>query len=63
MVINLRGIDKYEINHTGDGRTYGQTRMELRKGNIYEFIRLNVMTPGVMKSWTLMTWQSRNVGH
>ena len=48
MVMNLRGLDKYESNHTGDGQTDGQTRTEVRTINIYEFIRSNVMTPGVM---------------
>ena len=48
MVINLRGLDKYESNHTGDGQTNGQTRTEVRTGKIYEFVRLNVMTPGVI---------------
>ena len=55
MVINLRGLDKYEINNTGDGKTYGQTIMEVLKGKIYEFVRSNIMTPGVMKRRTLMT--------
>ena len=48
MIINLRGLNKYKINHTGDGQTDGQTRTEVRTINIYEFIRSNGMTPGVM---------------
>ena len=63
MVINLRGLDKYESNHTGDEKTDGQTRTEVRTGNIYEFVRLNVMTPGVTERRTLMTRVSRNVGY
>ena len=35
MVINLKGLDKYEINHTGDGQTGGKTRTEVRTGKIY----------------------------
>ena len=27
MVINLRGVDKYESNNTGDGQTDGPTIM------------------------------------
>ena len=38
MVINLRGLDKYESNHTGDGQTDGKTRTEVRTGNIYELV-------------------------
>ena len=63
MVINLRGLDKYESNHTGDGQTDGQTRTEVRMGKIYEFVQSNVMTCGVTERQTLMTQVSRNVGH
>ena len=35
MVINLRGLDKYESNHRGDEKTDGQTRTEVCTGNIY----------------------------
>ena len=63
MVINLRELDKYESNRTGDGQTYVQTRMEVRTGNIYEFVRSNVMSPGVTERRTLMTQVSRNVIH
>ena len=63
MVINLRGLDKYESNHTGDGQTDGQARTVIRTGKIYEFIRSNVMTPRVTESRTLMTRLSQNVGH
>ena len=38
MVINFRGLDKYESKHTGDGQTDGQTRTEVRTGKIYEFV-------------------------
>ena len=55
MVINLMGLDKYESNHTDDGQTDGQSIMEVRTGNIYEFVRLNIMTPGVIECRTLMT--------
>ena len=54
MVINLRGLDKYEINHTGDGQKYGRTRTEVRTVNIYEFVRLNVVYCGITKRRTLM---------
>ena len=47
MVIILWVLDKYESNNTGDGQTDGQTRTEVRTGKIYEFVRSNVMTPGV----------------
>ena len=63
MVINLRVLDKYESNHTGHGKTDGQKITEVRTGNIYEFVRSNIMTPGVMKRWTSMTRVSRNVGY
>ena len=39
MDINLRVIDKYVSNHTGDGKTDSKTRTEVRTGNIYEFVR------------------------
>ena len=48
-------LDKYESNHSGDGQTDGRTRTEGRTGNIYEFLRSNVVTHGVMENWTLMT--------
>ena len=54
MIINLRGLDIYKSNHTGDGKTEGKTRTELRTGEIYEFVRLNVITPGVTEHRTLM---------
>ena len=56
-------LDKYESNHTYDGQTDGKKRTEVRTGKIYEFVRSNVMTPGVTERWTLMTRVSRNVGH
>ena len=45
MVINLRGLDKYQSNHTGDGQTDGETRTEVRTGKIYEFVRSTIMIP------------------
>ena len=48
MVINLQVIDKYESNHTGDGKTNRQTRTEVRTEKMYEFVQSNFMTPGVM---------------
>ena len=63
MVINLRRIDKYKSNHTVYGKTYGQKRVEVCTGKIYEFVRLNFMTPGVTERRTLMTRVSRKVGH
>ena len=36
-----------------------QTRTELRKGKIYEFVRSNVVTHGVRERQTLMTRVSR----
>ena len=56
-------VDKYESNHTGDGQTDGQTRIGVRTGKIYAFVRLIVMTPAVTERRTLMTRVSRNVGH
>ena len=38
MVINLRGLDRYESNYTGDGKTYKQTRMYVCTGKIYESV-------------------------
>ena len=38
MDINLRGLDKYESTHTGDGQTDRQTRTEVRTGNICKFV-------------------------
>ena len=63
MVINFWGLDKYDSNHTGDGQKDGQRRTDVRTGKIYEFIRSNVMTPGVTERRSLMTQVSRNVGH
>ena len=63
MVINLRGLNKYESNHTGDGKADGQKRTEVRTGNIYEFLRSNVVTRGVTERQTLITQVSRNVGN
>ena len=48
---------------TGDGQTEGQTRTELRTGEINVFVRSNDMTPGVKELRTIMTRVSRNVGH
>ena len=61
--ISKRKLDKYESNHIGDIKKDGQTRTEARTGKIYEFIRSNVMTPGVTERRTLMTRVSQNVGH
>ena len=61
MVINLRGLDKYESNHKGDGQTDGQIITEVRTENIYEFVRSNVMIPGVTERRALMTRVSQNV--
>ena len=47
--------DKYESNHTGDGKTDGRTRTEVRTGKIYKFVGSNAVTRGVMESWTFMT--------
>ena len=55
MVINFMGLDKYDSNHIGDGQTDGQTRMEVRTGKIYKFVRPNVVTRGVKERQTLMT--------
>ena len=44
MVINLRVLVKYESNHIGDEQRDGQIKTEVRMGNIYEFIRSNVVT-------------------
>ena len=63
IVINLRGLDKYQSNRTGDGQMDGQTRTEVRTGKIYELIRSNVMTPGIKERRALMTRVSHNVGH
>ena len=63
MVINLWGLDKYEIYYTDDGQTDGKTRTEVQTGEIYEFVRSNVVTCGVAKRQTLMTQVSRNVGN
>ena len=58
MVINLRGLDKYESTHTGDRQTDRQTRMEVRTVEIHKFIQLDVVTLGVTERQTLMTWVS-----
>ena len=63
IVINLRGLDKYDSNHTGDGQTDGQTITGVCTGKIYEFAQSNVMTPDVTERQTLMTWVPRNVKH
>ena len=63
MIINFRGLDKYDSNRTGDRQTDGQTITEVRKGKIYEFVRSNVMTPGVTEFRKLITWLSLNVGN
>ena len=55
MVINLQGLEKYESNHTDDGKTDNQTRMEVRTRKIYKFIRSDVGTRGVRERRTLMT--------
>ena len=34
VVINFWGLDKYESNHTCDGKSDGQTRTEVRTVNI-----------------------------
>ena len=38
MVINLRILDKYASNNTGDGQTDGQTRTEVHTRKIYELV-------------------------
>ena len=64
MVINLRGLDKYESNHKGDGKTDKQTITEVYTTvKIYESVRSNVMTHGVTERRTLMTRVSQNAGH
>ena len=55
MVINLKGLDKYESNNTGDVQTDGQTRTEVCTGKIYKFVQLNVMTCGVTEHHKFMT--------
>ena len=55
MVINLQGIDKYESNHKGDGQTDERTRTEVRTGKIYEFVRSNFVTCGIIEHWILST--------
>ena len=35
---SMTTLDKYEINHAGDGQTDGQTRTEVCTRNIYEFV-------------------------
>ena len=61
MVINFRGLDKYESNYTDDGQTDRKMRTEVRTRKIYEFLRSNVMTPGVTERWKFMTRVSWNV--
>ena len=63
MVINLRGIDKYDSNNVGDRQTYNQTITKVCTGEIYEYVRSNGVTHGVMERWTLMIWVSHNAGH
>ena len=63
MVINLRRLDKYESNYTGNVQMDRQTRAEVRMRKIYDFVRFNVMTPGVTEHHTLMTRVSQNVRH
>ena len=46
MVINLKGLDKYESNNTGDVQTDGQTRTEVCTGKIYKFVRSNDVNRG-----------------
>ena len=48
-------LDKYEINHTGNGKTDGQKRTEVRTGNIYESVQSNVVNCGVTERHTLIT--------
>ena len=54
-VINLQGLGKYEISHTGDGQTDRQTRTYVRRGKIYEFVQSNAVTHAVTERRTLMT--------
>ena len=63
MVINLRGLDKYESNHIGDGKTEGKTRTEVSTEKIYKFIQSNDVTHGVTECQILMTRVSWNYGH
>ena len=56
-------LDTYESNHKGDRQTDGQIITEVRKVLIHEFVRSNVMIPGVTERRALMTWVSRNVGY
>ena len=55
MVINFRGLHKYESNHIDDEKLDGQTRTEVGKGNRYELIWSNVVTHAVTERWTLRT--------
>ena len=52
MVINLRELDRYESNHTGDGKTDRQTRMGGHMVKIYKFVQSNVATYGVTERQT-----------
>ena len=45
-------INKDESNYTGNGKTYGQTEVEVCTGNIYEMTQSNAVTCGVMERWT-----------
>ena len=56
MVINLRGLDKCASDHTGNGQTDDQTRMEVRTVNIYKCVRSNAVTRGVTERRTYMSW-------
>ena len=48
-------LDKYDINHTGNGQTDGQTRTEVCTGKIYVLLQSNVVTRGVTVRQKLMT--------
>ena len=48
-------VNKYESNHTGDGKTDGRTRTEVHTGKIHEFVRSNVVTRGLMERRTLIS--------
>ena len=42
MVINLRGLDRYESNHTDDGQTDGKTRTEVRTGQEFNYTHISI---------------------
>ena len=63
MVISLWGLDKREINHTGDGQADRKIRTDVSTVNIFKFIGLNAVNRGVTERWTLMTRVSHNVVH